>query len=99
MVSSFLRHAFALGINTRTDAGLRKVVEAAGLDWRDAQTHLGSDGWQQQLEANRLAMYDTGLWGVPSFRLLDANGEPIVSLWGQDRLWVVAREIRRLLAG
>ncbi len=99
LVSSFLRHAFALGINTRTDAGLRQVVEAAGLDWGDAQTHLGSDGWQQQLEVNRLAMYDTGLWGVPSFRLLDANGEPVVSLWGQDRLWVVAREIRRLLAG
>ncbi|MGB1439335.1 MAG: 2-hydroxychromene-2-carboxylate isomerase, partial [Luminiphilus sp.] len=72
---------------------------AAGLDWGDAQAHLGSDGWQQQLEANRLAMYDSGLWGVPSFRLLDANGEPVVSLWGQDRLWVVAREIRRLLAG
>ena len=99
LVSSFLRHAFALGINTRTDAGLKKVVEAACLDWGDARAHLGSDGWQQQLEANRLAMYDSGLWGVPSFRLLDANGEPVVSLWGQDRLWVVAREIRRLLAG
>ena len=99
LFSSFLQHAFVKGISTNNDRGLRKVVEAAGLDWSEAQQHLGSEGWQEQLEANRLTMYDAGLWGVPSFRLLDATGEPIVSLWGQDRLWVVAREIRNLLGG
>ena len=99
LFSSFLQHAFVKGISTNNDRGLRKVVEAAGLDWREAQQHLGSEGWQEQLEANRLTMYDAGLWGVPSFRLLDANGEAVVSLWGQDRLWVVAREIRNLLGG
>jgi hypothetical protein len=34
---------------------------------------------------------------VPSFRLLDGSGMSIVNLWGQDRLWVIAREIRKQL--
>ena len=53
---------------------------------------------QRLLEENRLAMYDAGLWGVPSFRLLNARGEPVLALWGQDRLWLFAREIQRQLA-
>lgn len=95
LISSFLRHAFALGVSTLGNKGLRQVVEAAGLDWQAAKYHLGNDGWQALLEQNRLAMYDAGLWGVPSFRLLDRDGTSLVTLWGQDRLWVIAREIRR----
>ncbi|MEZ7858911.1 MAG: DsbA family protein, partial [Porticoccaceae bacterium] len=98
LLSSFLRAAFALGINTNNDRGLRKVVEQAGLDWAQAKIIVGQDGWQDLLEANRLAMYEAGLWGVPSFRLLDQTGKPLVSLWGQDRLWLFAREIKHQLA-
>ena len=29
--------------------------------------------------------------------LLDAGGEEVLALWGQDRLWLFAREIQRLL--
>ena len=75
----------------------RPFAEAAGLDWSQAQQHLGKPGWEPMLEQNRLAMYEAGLWGVPSFRLLDAQAEPVLSLWGQDRLWLFAREIRRQL--
>jgi 2-hydroxychromene-2-carboxylate isomerase len=42
-------------------------------------------------------MYDAGLWGAPSFRLLDEQGEQLLALWGQDRLWLFAREIQRQL--
>ena len=98
LISSFLRHAFALGVSTLADKGLQKVVEAAGLDWQVAKKHLGETGWESLLEENRIAMYGAGCWGVPSFRLLDATGAPIVTLWGQDRLWVIAREIRKQLA-
>lgn len=99
LISSFLRHAFALGVDTLADRGLQKVVEAAGLDWQVAKGHLGEAGWESLLEENRVAMYSAGCWGVPSFRLLDGSGVPIVSLWGQDRLWVIAREIRKQLQG
>jgi 2-hydroxychromene-2-carboxylate isomerase len=98
LLSSFLSHAFARGVNTSNDRGLRKVVEAAGLSWDEAQAHLGQSGWENILEQNRLAMYEAGLWGVPSFRLLDESGEQLLALWGQDRLWLFAREIQRQLS-
>jgi 2-hydroxychromene-2-carboxylate isomerase len=98
LLSAFLKAAFAEGHNTNNHRGLQKVVEAAGLDWQQAREHLGSDDWQQLLENNRQAMYDFGSWGVPSFRLLDQEGHQVLALWGQDRLWLFAREIQRLLA-
>jgi len=97
-ISAFLSCAFAEGVNLNNDKGLRKVVEKAGLDWRKAQQIVGQPGWEDLLESNRMAMYSSGLWGVPSFRLLDENAEEILALWGQDRLWLFAREIQRQLA-
>jgi len=98
LLSSFLRAAWAQGINTNNDRGLRRVVENAGLDWTEAKSRIGRPGWEELVEQNRLAMYAAGLWGVPSFRLLDENGEQRLALWGQDRLWLFSREIQRLLA-
>jgi 2-hydroxychromene-2-carboxylate isomerase len=97
-ISAFLRLAFTEAVNTNTDKGLRQVVEEAGLSWQAAQPLIGDQEWVGLLETNRLAMYQAGLWGVPSFRLLDNNGKPVLALWGQDRLWLIAREIKRLLA-
>ena len=45
----------------------------------------------------RLAMYGFGSWGVPSYRLYNARGEDELAVWGQDRLWLVAATIKRLL--
>ena len=98
LLSSFLSAAFAKGINTNNDRGLRQVVENAGLDWASAKQIVGQDGWQEILEDNRLAMYDSGLWGAPSFTLLDADKNVVLALWGQDRLWLFEREIQNLLA-
>jgi 2-hydroxychromene-2-carboxylate isomerase len=97
LISSFLSAAFAKGVNTNNARGLRQVVENAGLDWSVAKTKLDKLGWQDILENNRLAMYEAGLWGVPSFRLLNRRGESVMALWGQDRLWLVAREIENQL--
>jgi len=98
LLSAFLQAAFFDGVNTNNPRGLRTVVENAGLSWAEAQGHLGDSAMEEQLEANRLAMYGFGSWGVPSFRLLDAAGQSVLALWGQDRLWLFAREIQRLLA-
>ncbi len=97
LLSAFLHAAFYEGVNTDTDAGLRHVLQRAGLNWQDAQHIIGNSAWEEQLEQNRLAMVGFGAWGVPSFRLLDARGEVVLGVWGQDRLWLVAREIQRLL--
>ena len=89
--SNFLSAAFALGVNTNRESGLKTVVENTGLDWQQARQHLTDKSWESELEDNRLTMYDSGLWGVPSFRLLDAQGNEVISAWGQDRLWLIAQ--------
>ncbi|MBT8115208.1 MAG: DsbA family protein, partial [Arenicella sp.] len=96
-ISTFLRCAWTEAINTNNDKGLNQVVTRAGLDWAQAEKLVGNPDWQEQLERNRLAMYEHGLWGVPSFRLIDAGGKTLLALWGQDRLWVVAAEIQKAL--
>jgi 2-hydroxychromene-2-carboxylate isomerase len=97
LLSSFLRAAFFEGVSTNNDRGMKRVVESAGLPWDEARAIMGNREWEDELEQNRLAMYDFGSWGVPSFRLLDEAGNSVLALWGQDRLWLFAREIQRLL--
>lgn len=98
LLSAFVRAAFFDGVNTNNDRGMRKVVENAGLPWDDAKAIMGNKDWELELETNRLAMYEKGLWGVPCYRLIDANGDEVLALWGQDRLWLFAKEIQRLLS-
>ncbi|ARN76423.1 2-hydroxychromene-2-carboxylate isomerase [Oceanicoccus sagamiensis] len=96
-ISAFLKAAFTERVNTNNDKGLRYVVEQAGLSWEQAKPQIGDTAWQSLLEDNRQAMYGMGLWGVPSYRLLDKHGEQVLALWGQDRLWLFARAIKRLI--
>lgn len=96
-LSAFLKAAFFDAINTNKDAGLKKVVEDAGLSWAEALKIVDNSDWEAELEENRLAMLNLGIWGVPSYRLFDREGQEVLSVWGQDRLWLVAREIKRLL--
>ena len=86
---AFLSGVWSQGIDAGTDAGLRQIVEAAGLDWNAAREQLGSVAWRAEAEANRAEMTSLGVWGVPSFRVGD------VITWGQDRLWVIEEELKR----
>jgi len=95
---SFARAAFAEGVDTGTDAGLRAVAERAGLSFEEARAGLDGEGWRDELETNRRQLLALGLWGVPSFRVLGPAGAPDYATWGQDRLWRVEQELRRRLA-
>jgi len=96
LLSAGLSLAFAEGVALHRKSGLRKAVERAGLDWSQAQEHLGSDAWRAITARNQLEMTEQlGLWGVPSYRLSSEDGEADLCVWGQDRLWLVAAEIRR----
>jgi len=99
LLSAFLDAAFRNAVRTDTDRGMRKVVEAAGLSWRDAKPHLGTDAWKAEVAENQRVMTeDMQLWGVPSFRISGPGSEPDFTAWGQDRLWLVAEEIKKRIA-
>lgn len=89
----FMRAAWAEGMNLAQDQALSTVVERSGLDWNQAQ--FDPDGWRPELEANREALFAAGLWGVPSMRLPRDGEFPEFATWGQDRVWLIEREIRR----
>ena len=76
-------------LDQNVDQNLDQDLDSAG----------GQSGWREELETHRRVMYEElGVWGVPSYRLRGPEGEPDLCVWGQDRLWLVAAEIRRRLA-
>lgn len=91
---SFLAGAFAEAVDTATDAGLLMLAERAGLGEADVRAALADESWRAEAEANRAELFALGLWGVPSFRVADFPPQ-----WGQDRLWAVERDLRRLAEG
>lgn len=96
LMSSMLNHAFAQGVSLHSEKGMKRAIEAAGLDWNEASKHLGNDDWKPMVEQHQREMVEgMGLWGVPSFQLSGPDGEPDLAVWGQDRLWLIAAEIRR----
>ena len=96
LLSTLLRHAWAQGRGLHRTSNMKRAVQEAGLDWNEAQKRLGSDEWKEIVERNQDEMVEEmGLWWVPSYRLTGPDGEPDLEVWGQDRLWLVAAEIRR----
>ena len=99
LLSSFLDAAFRKAVRVDSKRGMKKVVEAAGLSWKEAKKHLSTSEWQQEVGENQRVMTEElGLWGVPSFRLSGPDGpggEADFTAWGQDRLWLVSAEIKR----
>ena len=95
LLLGFARGAFAEGIDTGSDAGIRGIVERADLPFEEARSVLDGEGWRREIGENLDTLYALGLWGVPSFRLRGPAGSPDLSVWGQDRIFLLAREIAR----
>lgn len=88
MLASLMQGIWADGLDAGSDRGLRRMAERAGLAWTDCRDALGDEGWRAEAERERTALFERGLWGVPSF----AVGE--VATWGQDRLWTIRDALR-----
>ena len=82
------RAVFADGIDIASDAGLMDVAKRAGLSEETVRKALADPGWEAAVEDNRRALFEAGLWGVPSFRV---DGKP--AHWGQDRFWALEQDI------
>lgn len=87
-LNAFLRGAFAEGLNTHKPQSLLRLADATGLSRSDVDAALDDSAWRTMASANREALLDSGLWGVPSFRVV---GYP--SVWGQDRLWMIEKDL------
>jgi 2-hydroxychromene-2-carboxylate isomerase len=85
---SFLQGVFAEGIDAATDAGLQKLAARANISPAEVTAALADTAWRTVAEQNRQEMLEAGLWGVPCFRV---DRGPMV--WGQDRLWVIEKEL------
>lgn len=97
LLLAFCKMAWSEGIDVGSDQGIKSVVERAGLDWSAASEVLDNTDWEGPMEENRLQMMASGLWGVPSYRLLDDKGREVFSCWGRDRIWLLAHEIQKAL--
>jgi 2-hydroxychromene-2-carboxylate isomerase len=86
--ASFLQGVWADGLDAGSDAGLNAIAARAGFDAAWVQAALPDESWRAVAAANREALLAQELWGVPSFRVNDLPGH-----WGQDRLWVIEREL------
>lgn len=96
LLSALLKCAFSAGVALHSEKGMRRGIEMAGLNWREAKKIIGDDAWKPIVENHQDEMVEElGLWGVPSFRLEGPDGEPDLAVWGQDRLWLIAAEIKR----
>jgi len=76
----------------RDVAHLPDVVFLAGrvgIDESEVRAAIDDQSWKEKAAANREALTDLDLWGVPSFRIGS------YSTWGQDRLPLVEAEIAR----
>ncbi|MGI9199626.1 MAG: DsbA family protein [Woeseiaceae bacterium] len=81
------RGIWSEGIDVATDKGLRRITGRTGLFWPDVKATIESSDWRIVVEENRSELTDAGFWGVPTLRLGD------FAVWGQDRLWLLIREI------
>ena len=86
-------YAEAQDISSKTF--LRKVLIDLDLNPDEAFMHLDSNDWESGFDKNRLAMYRANCWGAPTFKLFHKR-KNILSTWGQDRIWLIEEELKKL---
>jgi len=96
-IYELLQASFYNGINIGEDYYLKSTVEKLGLDWNIISKKLGSNDWKKVLDDNLKDMYSGNCWGVPSFKITDANDDNPFYVWGQDRMWLLKEEIYKRL--
>ncbi len=83
------RAVWSEGKLIKREAVLREILQQAGLDPDLAEKAPATGVDLSYAERNREALFDLGLWGVPSFKLGD------LAVWGQDRVWMLEEALRR----
>ena len=90
-----MKGVFAQAQDISSKTFLRKVLMNLDLNPDKAFVHLDSKDWESSFEKNRLAMYKVNCWGAPTFKLFHGR-KNILSTWGQDRIWLIEEELKKL---
>ena len=94
---NYLTAAWKEGVDITSQTGLKKVLERSGVTWEEVNQDQESLDWKILSDKNLNRMMDIGFWGVPTFNLTGGGMEDL-SCWGQDRLWLIKREIEKRVA-
>ena len=92
-------HAFAKAVWSEGKHGyltstLKTIINQIDLDWEEAKTELDSTNWTIETNKNRETLYKLGKWGPPTMSLSNAEGENLITVWGQDRIWLIEETIK-----
>ena len=87
--NAFLKAVWSEGQHGYLDKTIKNVVEKIGLNWEEAKKELDNNDWRKEIERNRLALYEVGKWGPPTMILKNQDKKVILSVWGQDRIWLI----------
>ena len=83
-----LAGSFAEGADLADDTTLFAITDEVGLRDQDVRAALADESWRAVAEQNRVALFEAGLWGAPTFRV---DGGP--AHWGQDRIWALEEDV------
>ena len=97
-IEALLKASFQDGINIGDEAFLENLVTELELDWSIIKKDLNTKHWKNILNDNLEDMYSGNCWGVPSFKITDADDSNPFYVWGQDRMWLIKEEITKRIS-
>jgi len=91
---AFAKAVWAEGKHGYLTSTLKTIINKIDLDWEEAKTELDSTNWTNETDKNRETLYKLGKWGPPTMSLSNSEGENLITVWGQDRIWLIEETIK-----
>jgi len=91
---AFAKAVWAEGKHGYLTSTLKTIINQIDLDWEEAKTELDSTNWINETDKNRETLYKLGKWGPPTMSLSNSEGENLITVWGQDRIWLIEETIK-----
>ena len=95
-LQAFAESVWAKGLHGYMKKNLKNIIESIDLNWKDAKNELDSVGWKKEVELNREKLFSLGKWGPPTMILKNNEGDEIMTVWGQDRIWLLEEHIKMM---
>ncbi len=96
---AFAKAVWAEGKHGYLTSTLKTIINKIDLDWEEAKTELDSTNWTNETDKNRETLYKLGKWGPPTMSLSNSEGENLITVWGQDRIWLIEEAIKLMQVG